>query len=306
VVAGLALAAAILTKLFAVEAVLPALWILVVDRDAGYQGRAGIFLAAATLPVLLDSVLIAPAAQWSQVVSLHQAATTAQLPGLDSPIRVLGQFLELDLGLSIAAAAGLTVVVLVRRLTQAGFLLLWLGGMAVMLLAFRPLFPHHPAILLTALAVSAGVGWSVALSSSRLSARVVVLAGAAVYALALPRLVHADRHALVPGIAPTATALAAFVDARTPANRLVAVDDLEVADLAHRLVVPPLCDPSNVRLHAGYLTTGEVETATQAYRPALVLASRDVYEQIPGYLAWLGRRYHQVAAPEGATAYVPR
>ena len=100
--------------------------------------------------------------------------------------------------------------------------------------------------------------------------------------------------------------LATYTARTVPAGSLVAADDLEVADRADRLVVPPLCDPSNVRLQSGYLTASDLIGATTRYRPALVLSSFGIYSQVPGYTAWLDRHYKRAKPPAGlsATAYV--
>jgi hypothetical protein len=86
----------------------------------------------------------------------------------------------------------------------------------------------------------------------------------------------------------------------------VAVDDLAVADLAHRLVSPGLCDPSTVRLRAGYLGAAELIGQTRAYRVRLALPSLGLFQQVPTYLGWLRKHYHAVPAPQGLTAYLRR
>jgi hypothetical protein len=84
---------------------------------------------------------------------------------------------------------------------------------------------------------------------------------------------------------------------------MVAVDDLAVADLAGRLVPPPLCDPSNVRLRSGYLTAETLIQATQRYRPVLVLPASGLYQQVPEYLHWLAAHYRHTAAPNELGAF---
>jgi hypothetical protein len=124
------------------------------------------------------------------------------------------------------------------------------------------------------------------------------------YIVLVPRLAHADRHALYAGTNPTRVTLAQFIAGKTSGADVVAVDDLALADLAHRLVPPGLCDPSNVRLLSGYLTAREAIAQTAAYRARLVLPSFGIYVQLPEYLAWVRAHYGKVGAPLGAEAYI--
>jgi hypothetical protein len=119
----------------------------------------------------------------------------------------------------------------------------------------------------------------------------------------LPRLIHDDRHVLYVGTIPQRDVLARYVEARTGAHDMVAVDDVAVADLAGRLVPPPLCDPSNVRLRSGYLTASTLIGATEEFRPVLVLPASGLYEQVPAYLRCLAVNYQHKAAPDPLGAF---
>jgi hypothetical protein len=159
---------------------------------------------------------------------------------------------------------------------------------------------------LDGLAVCAGMGVGRAVEELQrgrwMMAAPVALAGIA-YLVALPRLVHDDRHALYAGPSPHALLLAGYVSRHSVPTAFVAADDLAVDDLANRLVPPPLCDPSNVRLRAGYLTAADLIAATQTYRPQLVLSSFGIYAQVRSYLQWLQRHYHAVRSPPGTRAF---
>jgi len=307
--AGLALAAAVLMKLFAVEAVLPASW-LIVTGSSSSTGRwrvLGAFFACAATPVALNFALVSPLHQWQQVVSLHDRAASLALPGLLPPADIVRRYVEMDIGLTALCVAGLIALALAARWRLLVFAGLWLGGTLVMLLLFRPLFPHHAAILEAPLALTAGLGfcavWAAGGGAWR-PAALATLAGVLLYLVALPHLAEADRHVLMPVDRSPVYTLARFVDARTPAGSFAALDNLEVADAARRLVPPPLCDPSNVRRLAGYLTASDLIGATRRYRPALVL-SQGIYTQVPDYLAWLRTHYRPVRAPAGV-AFAPR
>jgi 4-amino-4-deoxy-L-arabinose transferase-like glycosyltransferase len=304
---GASLAGGILFKLFALEVALPLAWALAgrwaVDRRSTL--RLGCFAAAGALvPLAIDFGLVSPLYQWRQVIELHNRVASVPLPNLLSPWTILGDFLTLDAGLSLLALAGLAAAVLARRYYAAGILALWLLGAIVMLLLFRPLFPHHAAILSAPLAVSAGVGIGIAsqeLRGRRLPALLVALA-VVVYLGLVPRLAHADRHVLA-APAGQPDPLVAWVTVHVLPGQIVEADDVRIADLADRLVPPPLCDPSTVRVRAGYLTASDLITATERYRPVVVLPT-GAFNDFPAYLTWLRAHYRAVRAPGGVIAYL--
>jgi 4-amino-4-deoxy-L-arabinose transferase-like glycosyltransferase len=304
---GVVLAGAVLFKLFALEAALPLAWAVAgvwpLDRRALIRVISS--ATGAFVPLALDFGLVSPLYQWRQVIELHDRAASAALPNLLPPGRIVGDFLTLDAGLSILALAGLVIVLLARRFYAAGVLILWLPGSIVMLLLFRPLFPHHAAILTAPLAVCAAVGAGTVieerLSLTRLLTGILVVA-ALIYLAFVPRLAHDDRHLLVtaPG---GADPLVAWVRAHSTPAQFVAPDNVSLADMADRLVPPPLCDPSVVRTRAGYLTTADLITATKRYRPVLVLPT-GVFAANAGYMHWLRAHYRKVTAPGGGSAYI--
>lgn len=307
--AGLALAAAVLMKLFALEAALPALWAIASSRR-GRRPRveaAAAFLAGLVIPVGLDFLLVFPQQQWEQVVRMHQRVAALSLPGTTPPIRLMTQFLAMDVGLSVLAAVGLIVLILQRRPYEAVFLTLWLPGSVLMLLIFHPLFPHHMAILLTGLAASAGAGIGAVAQRTfrrRDASTLAVIAGLGLYLALLPRLWQEDRHTLLAGGGPAVGTLSAYVRDHSTVSSFVVLDDLAVADRANRLVPPPLCDPSNVRLRAGYLSAADLIGSTVRYRSPLVLPSRGIFLQVPGYAVWLDRHYARRRAPDGKVAWL--
>ena len=384
-VAGLALAGGILMKLFAAVALLPVLWILLADRQNRRQSVLGglAYGAGAAIPVGLDFALLHPRQQWSQVVTLHQRAANLHLPGMTPPLKLLGQFLAVDLGLTVLAASGLLVLFILGRWYEAGFFGSWIVGTLLMLVLFRPLFAHHPAIVLTGLGACAGSGigmgveslatrWSVLMargghpqgaaptagrgghpqgaaptagrgghpqgaaptagsriwaptrrvpgpgtgarsyrgrlftSYSEMAIAAIVAACLVAYVGLVPRLAHADRHLLSAAPRSAAGNLAAYVRGHSSPRDLVAADDLEVADRANRLVPPPLCDPSTVRLRAGYLTAQDLVGATTRYRPKLVVPSFGIFRQVGGYMSWLEGHYSAETGPDGQIVFVRR
>jgi len=307
--AGLALAAAVLVKLFAGALVLPALW-CIWWRAPSVRARlhdAAWCLAALVVPLVAELALMAPGAQWDQVITMHNRAAATHLPNVTPSVLVLWHFFTLDAGLSALALAGVLLVVAQRRVQETGFLGSWLIGQVVMLLLFHPLFPHHPAILLDSLGVTAGVccaaAWDVVRRPSWRPA-VLLVAPVALWCVFSVRLAHDDRHLLYEAADPTAAQQAVFLDKHASTGQFIAVDDLALAEAAHRLVVPPLCDPSNVRLASGYLTGREAITAMTRYHPKVVLPTLGIYRQVPGLIPWLRGHLRAVSAPGGQTAFL--
>ena len=169
---------------------------------------------------------------------MHNRASTLSLPSVMGPAEVLWRFGRLDAGLSLLALGGLVSLLLRRAWFHFVFLCFWAGGTLAMLYLFRPLFPHHPAILLSGMAACAGVG--VGTASACLSGRwwlpaAPVLAAAALYLAFGVRLAHADRRLLVQGEKPGVVQLASYVRGHAAPSDFVAADDLAVADTAGRL-----------------------------------------------------------------------
>jgi len=306
--AGLALAAAVLLKLFAVEAVLPGLWVLALASRSARRRVAALLVygLCALIPVGVEFLLLQPTDQWRQVVAMHDRAAQINFGG-SSPLSLLSQFLGFDLGLTVLSITGFIVLIASRRWKELGFLTLWLPGSMGMMLLFRPLFPHHLAILLTGLAVSAGVG------SSGIARRVrdyrrgwillSVIAGAA-YIVLLPRTLQRDRHTLISENRPLTARVTKYLDAHTTVADIVVTDDLEAADRAQRLVAPPLCDPSNVRLRSGYLTANQAIAATERYAVRIVVPTTSLYAQLPAYIDWLRTHYEPRSLSPGFSAYL--
>lgn len=346
---GCALGAGVLMKLFAIETVLPGAVIIV---TAAWPSRRAIilsllaFVGAMLIPVVLDFALLAPSEQWRQVIQMHSRAAGISLPHLIPPIDQFHRYVSFEPGLAAAAAGGALLLLIAGRWSAAAVTCTWFGGSVIMLLVFRPLFPHHLAILTCPLAVTAAVGvsgWAESLSRRRAPQdrragsvpvptrtlrsrgsfeavgpfvwdagawrRWLALFTAAclgvVYVAGLPHLVHADRHVLIAESSPASVPLAMFLRRNTAPNQFVAVDDLRIADGASRLVAPPLCDPSNVRLRAGYLISRDAISATETYHVAMVIPSSGIYDQIRGYIPWL-RKHFGARRAGGLTVYLRR
>ena len=303
---GLCLAAAVLTKLFALEAVAPACWLLWSGRGVVSRRIQGIaiLLAGVIVPVVVEFVSVARAQQWRQVVQMHEAAAKLHLPGAAGQAAVLLHFALLNPILSMGAAVGFGWLVVQRRDNLAIFCALWALGSVFMLVTFHPLFDHHTAILLAPLALCVGLGAREI--GGALRYRHAVLAFLIAAAVALVGCTLVVRRLFVASEPPNLVALSFVVARPASPGELIAVDDLRIADASHRLVVPPLCDPSNVRLQSGYLTDSDAINATRQYHPEVVVSSFGLFRQLKGYTSWLATHYDRRQEPQGAIVYIRR
>jgi hypothetical protein len=348
--AGLLLMAGTETKLLSVVAVAPLALLLGGGLWYGYHGgrpaRAllldiGAFLLALLAPALLVLLLVAPAAQWDQVIVFHlrsgHVPPTVLPPSLPSNGDALKTFLGYDVGLLVAAVAGLVVAALsilgpgsragadparARKGALPLVYLLWALSTGLFLSRYHPLFQHQFAPLLPPLALlgaglamarTAAVAKRPALSghqrpraregrlramSGRLALAIASLAGLAYAVLLVRSTLTLDGRLFTPAVAPRRAALVALLERVTRPDDLVICDDPNVALGARRRVAPGLEDPSRVRAASGYLTATQVEAATLRYHVAAIVASRPMFAlYLPAYLAWAAARYRAVPSP---------
>ncbi len=191
VLAGLLLMAGTEMKLLSVVVVVPLA--LLLGGGLWYGHRAGrpiralaldiiLFLLALAVPALLVLLLFAPGAQWDQVIVFHlrsgRVPATVLPPSLGSNGDALKTFLGYDVGLLVAAGAGLVVALLwafssrgarAGRTVHAGaapasaprdwlplVYLLWALSTGLFLLRYHPLFQHQFLPLLPPLALLGG------------------------------------------------------------------------------------------------------------------------------------------------------
>ena len=131
-----------------------------------------------------------------------------------------------------------------------------------------------------------------------------------------PRLAHNLLTGLARRTLPTATAVAVGGPDHLDGLLTAVAEGRAALDAGHapgehlhvseRLVAPPLCDPSTVRLKAGYLTASDLIDATRSYRVRLVAPTTGLFAQVPQYERWLSREYWPARGPNGVTVYVRR
>jgi 4-amino-4-deoxy-L-arabinose transferase-like glycosyltransferase len=310
-VAGVALGAAIMTKLLAVVALVPAVLLLadplVTAMRERRSNRPTIINAARDFGLLLGGLLLACVvtlapfeAQWSalfeQVIGFHLVArgTSGGSP--------LANLLLLPDTTWIVAALGLAVA-LWRRMWAALPALAWLLAGVLVLVIQRPLFDPHalilapPLALLGALGGVAAIGWARsnwnvrAKDSPLMTALLVALGATLLVGLWLDaRQIRADR-AYDGGT--RAQMVRALQDHAIPATPVV-TDDQYVAALAGRDTPPELVDTSLVRIGTGSLTTAEVERIIERDDVRVVLFATDRLNRLPGLQAWVEEHFQPV------------
>ena len=322
--AGLALAAATLSKLLAVSAALPlaaAIGICALERGRGAPVRRmvpDLLLAAVCAggPILAAFALLSPSQQYDQVIRFHLKASAAQgVAGTSVNGATFSTFFAYDPGLVGLVITGVAALAVARRplpLLQV----LWLLATLLSMVSYHPLFIHHLTVLLPPMAaVAAGSVAFFEMPDLGRVRRIVLVAllaaGALAYLVWLPSTLGRSGEAFQPERDPVKAARVGWIRANSRPGDLVVVDDQVLAVAADRLVPPALSDTSSVRANSGYLSVSHVELATADPRVRAVLLTR-TFKNLPSiyqpYLRWLDlhfRRVHPRADLQGL-AYVRR
>jgi 4-amino-4-deoxy-L-arabinose transferase-like glycosyltransferase len=320
--AGVTLGVAVMMKLLAVVALVPAVLLLAeplvkemrekqfnrqtllaISRDTGLL-LAGLLLACV--------VILAPFAQqwgalYDQVIGFHLVARGKSSNG------PLANLLLLPDITWIVAALGLAVA-LWRRMWVALVMVAWLLAGVLLLVVQRPLFDPHVLILAPPLALLASLGavaardwarsnWNVRAKESLLMAGTLVALGATLLAgLWLDaRQIRAD---MIYDGGTRAQMAQALQDHTIPAGPVV-TDDQYVAALAGRDTPPELVDTSLVRIATGSLTTDEVERIIRRDDVRVVLFATDRLNRLPRLRAWVEANFQLVRSfGAGETLYI--
>jgi 4-amino-4-deoxy-L-arabinose transferase-like glycosyltransferase len=320
--AGVALGVAIMMKLLAVVALVPAFLLLAMpfmvelrEQRASRQVLIGILrdigLLVAGLLLACVITLISFLPQWGalyeQVIGFHLVARGTSGGG------PLANLLLLPDITWIVAALGLSVA-LWRRMWAALIVLAWLLAGVLVLVLQRPLFDPHVLILAPPLALLAALGgvaaiewarsnWNVRAKESLLMAGTLIALGATLLAgLWLDaRQIRAD---MIYDGGTRAQMVQALRDHATPPG-IVVTDDQYVAAQAGRDTPPELVDTSLVRIATGSLTTDEVERIIRRDNVRVVLFATDRLDRLPGLRAWVEANFHSVRSfGAGETLYI--
>jgi hypothetical protein len=333
---GVMLAAAILTKLFAIVALVPvAIYLgepifttfLADDRGVRRPSRAkvvaGLRDAAPTLGWgavglvgATGAILLPFVPSWdaltAQAIGYHLAAGQVSSAGLRAQLRTVWDA-EWWLPLVLPAIAAMALLVW-RRWWVLATPLLWAAASLVLLLRQQPLFAHHVVLLSPPLALAGGV--ALARAARELRHVLVRLPRWGGVPLVRTLMLALLALTLVVGLArsggtvmaarqyvpTTQLEMAIALEARTPPGSTVITDDPYVAALADRDVPPELVDTSNVRIATGYLTTAELQAIIMRSNAHVILFASGRFDQLRGFHAWVAARFTKAFSFGGSDA----
>jgi hypothetical protein len=320
--AGVLLGCALLTKLFAIVALVPIVLYLGapfarrwLDGDGSLsqpswrliqedlrQIAPTLGLLAAGLFGVIVLILLPFVAQlgtvYDQVVRFHLAAAQTMSHPLRENLRLIDVMLFSAPLIYIAVLA--VLVIALRRMWVSVPLIFWALAASVTLAQQQPLWGHHVVLLSPVLALISGCGalaaWQVftALGRQRTGLAItlilLVLAGRAGLAVNL----HHNAKAKAP-TPPSELEMAMALEGVSAPDEVVLADDQYVAALANRDLPPQLVDTSSVRIVSGYLTAAQLEDFINRNRIRVVLFARGSFGLLPGFRAWVAQHYTQVA-----------
>lgn len=278
--AGLAAGLAVMTKFTAVTCLVPlAVAVLTADRAISPKRliaraatlTAGAFVAAAAAVIWTGSPL---PAMWQEAVVFHGAVARAigADPGRTAALLLdfaVANWFLVALGLAGVAGAAAGGQRCPGGGGQRGAVAAWLAADLVAVFLWRPVWAHHLVIFVTPLAVLGAAAvetiWRGAERAGGTSPRPVHsgaprLAAGTLILCWLAALAGTGA-AVVPERSGSLAAAAGRAAQRVPAGSWIVADDPMVAFLAGRDVPPPLCDPSEMRMRAGWLTEGTLTAA---------------------------------------------
>jgi hypothetical protein len=341
---GIATMLAIMTKLFAVAAVIPLLLLFLGQiLQAQRKNRAGAYtwglraigfyllgLVATGMLVLLPYLgQLQPLYQ--QVIAFHLAAARSFPGSLRQNFSlILNTQAEYPLFL-IALLGG--VIGLLRHQWSILVAVSWVMTALIILLQQAPLFDHHIVLLVPGLALAASLGLAPkkratgeAFTSEEASihprlrpffphvaARSTSLLRLSLPALLLCSVVVYALHTNVSyplGIpadqTKALTAVASDLKALTTPDQQVIADDQYIADMAGRSVPPELVDTSFVRIETGYLTTAQVIALAEQPQIGALLFYTGRFDQLPGFRTWVEGHFHLARDyGDGKALYLP-
>lgn len=340
---GVALGLGVMTKLFDVVALAPAILYLgqpffqaFTDDDGRLRRPTGQDVWASMRAVLPDVgifvvgsvaacalVLIPFAGQlgdlYDQAVKFHVAAGHAVNRGLSYNVKLLvhaqGEYFLILLALAAV------VIGIWRRAWQIVPPLLWAALSFGLLLQQQPLFDHHlellspPLALLGAMVIplfvsaknDAGHVFQFKQTALAFSADVARIAVVCVALMALANLgagILDARQAAQP-IPDARRQIASALRAETLPQDQVVTDDQYIAGLADRTVLPQLVDTSEVRIASGYLTAQQLEAVITKADARVILFASGRFDHVPGFRRWVREHYSQaIDFGGGHTLYI--
>ena len=318
--AGVLLGCALLTKLFAIAALVPIVlylsapfakrwldddpnlrqppWRLIQEDLRQIAPTLGL-LAAGLLGVIV--LILLPfvgqlGAVYDQVVRFHLVARQIISHPLRENLRLISVML---LAAPLIYIAMLAVLVIAwRRMWVSVPLTFWALAAFVTLAQQQPLWEEHVVLLSPALALISGCGafaaWQVFTAPGRqriglATTLILLVLTDAGLAINWPRNARAN--------APTARELemAIALQGVSAPGEVVLSDDQYVAALANRDLPPQLVDTSHTRITSGNLKAAQLEDFMTRNRIRVILFASGRFDVLPGFHAWVAQRYARVA-----------
>ena len=300
--AGAAIAASILVKLFTVTAFAPLVALAIWKRATT---RQLVLTLAGGLSVLVLTVLPhlgALSELWDGVVGGHLEQREIDAPShLDNAERLL-DFVDPRTPASYFLLAAI-LVSLWRRPPGIWTLWTWTAASIAFTIAMRPLLDHHLVLLAAAAAVPAGATLGYAVSSLRVRLRVVALGAAAFVALAggAQQFRQAERNNV--DERPRTLWAARVIEAETEPGERIVTDIPTVAVLADRRVPGFLVDVSWGRVVSGALNKDNVIETIEENDVDAVVVGR-MLRVSPGLADELRARFPDRRRFDGVTIYL--
>jgi hypothetical protein len=272
---------------------------------------AALFAAGATLGVgaaLLWSGGLS-AEIWRQTVAFHGAVARLNPPDLPRSASLLAAFSAANWFITVLGLVGLATAIFPVRIGRSrpsavapggaativprGAVTSWLFADLVAVLLWRPLWPHHLAILITPLALLGAAAVEIVLElgsppnverggregagphrqlGPRVAAGVLVF----VWLVGVGVAVAGAR----PEGSETLRTAAAEIREAVPSAARVVADDPLIAFLADRDAPDALCDTSEMRLRAGWLTVAALRAALGDPRVRGIVLWRGTFRQM--------------------------
>lgn len=306
---------AVMTKFTAMTCLVPILAIALAGSGAWALRRAARRIAALAAGGALAAAAAVlwtgspPRAMWHQAVEFHSAV--ARVNAVD-PARTASLLLDFGLAnwlLAVLGLAGLAYAGIAWRAGRRapgdnvarGAIAAWLAADLAALVLWRPVWPHHLVILVAPLALLGGaaVEARVHAAASRTGAALLIAAWIAALAGTAP--------AATPQTSATLRAAAAETAQLVPAGGWVVADDPIVPFLAGRGTPPDLCDTSEMRMRAGWLTAADLSSATGDPRVRGVVLWRGTFrEMMPEFVAGALRDFPRRRPADGGREILGR
>ena len=328
---GIALGLSIMTKLYEVVALVPAIGYfvlpparrIVLDQVRRIRGAG---TAAARPQIEVDAGLVAFAAGlalgialmvvpylgslgafYEQVVRFHLLAAQENQQTLPDNLGVIADtFVRNAAYLLVVLALVAFAPALRQTFSRLLPLVLWLVAAFIVLVRQHPLFEHHLLLLVPPLTLLAGAALPLAtrgLPYARLQAAATSRRALVLYAtLALVVFVAISSFQISlaglrqpTGVPVSQARMALALRAVSVAGDPVVSDDQYLAALAGRSVPPELVDTSMVRINSGELTTAHIERVIMASDVRVILFASDRFDLLPSFREWVAAHYELAA-----------